>query len=213
MPILTKLTPTKQGRMALFFDGEFTFSVDLETLTKEALIKGKEFSTEELRQLWKETEYQKAKERAFRLLGFKSYTRKMLIQRLEREEFSPETAECVLDRLEELGLIDDLDYAVRCSRDLVHLKKYSRSRVRQELRSRGVEEADIEEALEQLEPDDPCSQIELVLRKKYWKGLSEEKGRRRAVNGLMRLGYSFGDIRQVINDLSDQWSDVADSEE
>lgn len=199
MPVLTKLAPTKQGRMALFFDEEFAFSVDLETLTQFGLQKGMTFSEDEFAQLQEKTQYKKARDRAFKLLGYKSYTRQMLWQRLRQEEFPEETVTEVLDRLEELGLLNDLDYAVRCSKDLLNLKKYSVSRVRQELRHRGVEEADIDRALEQVDCD-PIVQIHQVIEKKYKNGLSDEKGRRRAVNGLLRLGYAYGQIRQALQD-------------
>ena len=130
----------------------------------------------------------------------------MLKQRLQQEDFPVEVVADVLDRLEELGLLDDLDYARRCAADLLHLKKYSVSRVRQELRCRGVEEADIEEALQQIDSD-PLQQIREVVEKKYRSGLSDEKGRRRAVNGLQRLGYSYGQIRQVLNELEIELAD------
>lgn len=199
MPVLTKISPTKQGRMALFFDEEFAFSVDLETLAIFALQSGMEFSDEEYNELLEKTQYKKAKDRAFKLLGYKSYTRWLLKQRLLREEFPMEVVEDVLNRLEELQLLDDLDYARRCSADLIHLKKYSLSRVRQELRSRGVEDADIERALMDAK-EDPLDQIRQVVEKKYRSALSDEKGRRRAVNGLMRLGYPYGQIRQVLGE-------------
>lgn len=199
MPVLTKMSPTKQGRMALFFDEEFAFSVDLETLAIFALQTGMEFTDEEYDELLEKTQYKKAKDRAFKLLGYKSYTRWLLKQRLLREEFPVEVVDEVLDRLEELNLIDDLDYARRCSADLIHLKKYSLSRVRQELRSRGVEEADIDRALMDADSD-PLEQIRQVVEKKYRSALSDEKGRRRAVNGLMRLGYPYGQIRQVLSE-------------
>lgn len=200
MPLLTKLSPTKQGRIALFFDEEFAFSVDLETLAQFGLQKGMEFSEEEYEELLEKTQYKKARDRAFKLLGYKSYTRWLLKQRLVQEEFSAVVVEDVLTRLEELGLIDDLDYAVRCSSDLLHLKKYSLSRVRQELRHRGVGDADIEEALSQVE-NDPLEQIRQVIEKKYRSALADEKGRRRAVNGLLRLGYGYGQIRQVMSEF------------
>lgn len=206
MPILTKLSPTKQGRMALFFDEEFAFSVDLETLAIFGLQAGMSFTDEEYAELVEKTQYKKAKDRAFKLLGYKSYTRWMLKQRLQQEDFPVEVVADVLDRLEELGLLDDLDYARRCAADLLHLKKYSASRVRQELRCRGVEEADIEEALQQIDSD-PLQQIREVVEKKYRSGLSDEKGRRRAVNGLQRLGYSYGQIRQVLNELEIELAD------
>lgn len=199
MPQLTKLSPTKQGRMALFFDDEFAFSVDLETLAQFGLQKGMELSGDELDELIEKTQYKKARDRAFKLLGYKSYTRWLLKQRLLQEDYPQEVVLDVLDRLEELGLIDDLDYARRCSTDLLHLKKYSLSRVRQELRHRGVEEADIDEALAQVDSD-PLDQIRQVVEKKYRYGLGEEKGRRRAVSGLQRLGYGYSQIRQVLSE-------------
>lgn len=199
MPVLTKITPTKQGRLALFFDEEFAFSVDLETLAQFGLQKDMELTEEELEELMEQTQYKKAKDRAFRLLGYKSYTRHLLRQRLLQEDFPQEIVLDVLDRLEELGLIDDLDYARRCAADLLHLKQYSLSRVRQELRHRGVEDADIEEALSTVDCD-PLEQIRQVIEKKYRSALADEKGRRRAVNGLQRLGYSYSLIRQALSE-------------
>ena len=199
MPVLTKISPTKQGRLALFFDEEFAFSVDLETLAQFGLQKDMELTEEELEELTEQTQYKKAKDRAFKLLGYKSYTRWLLKQRLLQEDFPQEIVLDVLDRLEELGLIDDLDYARRCASDLLHLKKYSLSRVRQELRHRGVYDADIEDALSTVDCD-PLEQIRQVIEKKYRSALADEKGRRRAVNGLQRLGYSYSQIRQALSE-------------
>ncbi len=200
MPVLTKLSPTKQGRMALFFDDEFAFSVDLETLAQYGLQKDRSFTTAELSQLLNDTQYKKARDRAFKLLGYKAYTRYLMKQRLLQEDFPPFVVEDVLNRLEDLGFLNDLDYACRCAADLVHLKKFSHSRVRQELQRRGVENTDIEEALSRLE-DDPMEQLQQVIRKKYSRDLDSEKGRRRAVNGLLRLGYSYSQIHQALKDF------------
>ncbi len=201
MPVLTKLSPTKQGRMALFFDDEFTFSVDLETLAQYGLQQGRVFTTAELSQLLNDTQYKKARDRAFKLLGYKAYTRYLMEQKLLQEDVPPFVVEDVLARLEELGFLNDLDYACRCAADLVHLKKFSHSRVRQELRRRGVEDCDIEDALSRLD-DDPLEQLRQVIETKYSRDLDSEKGRRRAVNGLMRLGYSYSQIHQALKDYS-----------
>lgn len=200
MPVLTKIAPTKQGRLALFFDETFAFSVDMETLAQFGLQKDMVLTEEELEELTEQTQYKKAKDRAFKLLGYKSYTRFLLKQRLTQEDFPQEIVLDVLDRLEELGLIDDLDYARRCAADLLHLKRYALSRVRQELRHRGVEEADIDEALSEID-NDPQEQIRQVIEKKYRTALSDEKGRRRTVNGLQRLGYSYSQIRQALSEF------------
>lgn len=203
MPQITKLSPTKQGRMALFLDGDFAFSVDLETLAHFGLRQGLELSPAELSQLLDQTLTQKVKERAFTLLSYKSYTRALLRQRLLGEDLAPEDCvDSVLDRLEELGLLDDRDYALRCAKDLSRLKHYAPGRVRQELRRRGLEQVDIDEALEQCQQD-PGEQIRAVVAKKYRGALGDEKGRRRAVNGLLRLGYSYSQIREALRELTE----------
>src|SRR5699024_7022034 len=116
---------------------------DEETLVRHKLKVGQKFTPEQYEQLKSETQYQKAKEKAFSLLSYKSFPRRQLKERLERD-FSEDCVEDVLDRLQELGLLNGADYALRCARDLFALKHYAPSRVRQELAARGIGSNDIE---------------------------------------------------------------------
>ena len=70
---ITALKETKRGRMAVFFDGEFDFSVDDETLLRHDLKVGKRLDERAYEQLREQTQYQKAKEKAFSLLSRRSY--------------------------------------------------------------------------------------------------------------------------------------------
>lgn len=191
---ITRLQETKGGRMAVFFDDTFDFSVDKETFVRYHLKVGQRYTPAQYEQLVNETQYMKAKEKAFTLLSYKSWTRKLLQQRLE-QDFAPDCVEDVLDRMEQLGLVNDADYAVRCARDLVNLKHYSLNRVRQELELRGISRNDTEDALVQFEDYDEAQAVYAILQKKYGCALREEKGRRRAFNALLRLGYAIEDIR------------------
>ncbi len=103
---------------------------------------GQKFTPAQYEQLKSETQYQKAREKAFSLLSYKSFTRKQLGERLARD-FSEDCVEDVLDRLEELGLINDADYALRCARVVLP------TRVRQELAARGIDRNDIEDVMEE----------------------------------------------------------------
>lgn len=203
MPVITEITVTKKGRFALFLDGEFSFSVDDETLVSEHLQKGSRLSEEDLRRIREETCLRYAKQKALSLLAHKEYTAKMMAQRLMTYEIEEETAWAATQRMEELGLINDLDYAMRCSRDLVNLKRYSPRRAAQELRTRGVPSHCIEEALAQFDGMDNSPAIASVLLKKYYRELDTPKGKNRAVNGLARLGYSPGEVLGVISNLLD----------
>ena len=203
---ITALKETKRGRMAVFFDGEFDFSVDDETLLRHDLKVGKRLDERAYEQLREQTQYQKAKEKAFSLLSRRSYAGAQLRQKLEGD-FSPDCIDRVMERCAELGLIDDLDYAQRAARDLVHLKHYSLSRVRQELAHRGIGQNEIEDALEQFADYDERQALRQLLEKKYAASLREEKGRRRAFSALVRLGYDPREIRGEMEKLRAESSD------
>ena len=80
---ITALKETKRGRMAVFFDGEFDFSVDDETLLRHDLKVGKRLDERAYEQLREQTQYQKAKEKAFSLLSRRSYAGAQLRQKLQ----------------------------------------------------------------------------------------------------------------------------------
>ena len=209
---ITALKETRRGRMAVFFDGEFDFSVDDETLLRHDLKVGKQLDEREYERLREQTQYQKAKEKAFSLLSRRSYPGAQLRQKLEGD-FSPDCIDRVMERCAELGLIDDLDYAQRAARDLVHLKHYSLGRVRQELARRGIGPNEIEDALEQFADYDERQALRQQLEKKYAASLREEKGRRRAFSALVRLGYDPGEIRGEMEKLRAECSDEEPEEQ
>lgn len=209
---ITALKETKRGRMAVFFDGEFDFSVDDETLLRHDLKVGKRLDERAYEQLREQTQYQKAKEKAFSLLSRRSYASAQLRQKLEGD-FSPDCIDRVMERCAELGLIDDLDYAQRAAKDLVHLKHYSLSRVRQELAHRGIGQNEIEDALELFADYDERQALRQLLEKKYAASLREEKGRRRAFSALVRLGYDPGEIRREMEGLRAEFSDEEQEEQ
>lgn len=194
MRTITRLQETKQGRISVFFDGEFDFSVDEETFVLHHLKVGQRYTEEEYQELRQDTQYRRAKEKAFLLLSHHSWTRRMLQERLERD-FAPDCVQEVLDRVEELGLVNDADYALRCARDLVYIKHYALARVRQELAHRGIGRNEIEDALVEFEERNESEAIREILQKKYAEALRQEKGRRRAFSALQRLGYEIGEIK------------------
>ena len=171
--------------------------MDEETFVLHHLKVGQRYTEEQYQELRQDTQYRKAKDKAFLLLSHHSWTRRMLQERLERD-FAPDCVQEVLDRVEELGLVNDADYALRCARDLVHIKHYALARVRQELAHRGIGRNDIEDALVEFEEWDESEAIREILKRKYAETLLQEKGRKRAFSALQRLGYEIGDIKSEI---------------
>lgn len=194
---ITDIRVTKRGRIAIDLDGEFALTLPADLFAQSHLRRGEEIAQERLDELWQEAQAREARERALRLLSSRAYTKKQLEDKLSRvcEE---EAVSGAVERMEELGLLDDQDYALRSARDLRHFKHYSSRRIAQELRQKGIGEAEIEEALSQFEDDDPREELAKVLLRRYPAFSEDEKVRRRAVGALTRLGYSYEDIRYVM---------------
>ena len=194
---ITQITPTQKGRYALFADGAFLFSVHPDILAAAHLKVGDQLTVERLEELRVESEFKITKERALRLLGTRSYTAAQLRERLERYA-EPDIAAQTVERMEELGLIDDEQYALACARDLLRLKGYAPRRIYQELCRRGIAQWMAQEAVNGLEEDQSDQRLLELVRRKYGKSLGDPKGKQRAFQGLARLGYGYEEIRRAI---------------
>ena len=130
-------------------------------------------------------------------------TRKQLADLLAKRQVPQDAADEVLDRFIEVGLINDADYANEWVRQRHLLRKTSRSVLRMELRTKGIGDALIEEALAQIDNDDEYQAArELAERKLRQLSQYDEATKRRRVGSLlMRKGYSGTLANQVVSEL------------
>lgn len=200
---ITRVAQTKRGRFSLYTEEGFLFSVHPEVFALSGLGQGAEVSIQALEELRRQSELKTAKEKALSLLGHSSRTKKQLYERLARHA-DEEAAEAATRRMEELGLVDDADYARRFANDMLHLKNWAPRRVAQELRRKGVDAETVESCLEELADFDPVEKITGIIQRKYLPLLGEQKGRNRAINALLRLGYDYEDIRSALRRIEQE---------
>ncbi len=205
--MLTAAEPRKNGLVALFLDGEKAVDLDAETYLKSGLKPGDELTDERLHDLLGASDARRAERKAMELLGFRARSQKELALRLSRS-VPREAAEKAAERMTELGLVNDEDYARRLARELFGRRHFASGRVRMELVRRGIPRDLAERAAAEAEPDPGDALRELVGRK-YARDLGDEKGRRRAVAALRRMGYRWDDIRHVMNEFA---ADTEDGE-
>lgn len=146
-------------------------------------------------------DYSKARAVVLRKLTGSAKSRHQLAQSLRERDFSEEIIATVLDRMEEVQLIDDLEFARTWVRTRHELKGLGSAALRRELQERGVDPTDIEGALEQLSAEDEdAAAAELIANKlrgvslPVGHGPQERKERdkitRRLVGMLARRGHS-----------------------
>lgn len=185
--------------MHLYIDGEYSFTVSRDFWLACGAYSGQQLGDEELCDLRERAEHYAAKQRAYRILSQREHSRKELEDKLSRS-YSRELACKIADEMQGFGYIHDDEYAKMLVRELSERKKFGASRIRIELKKRGVGNDDIEEAMALLEEEDFRERILQLLDTKYSRDLDSEKGRRKVFSALMRLGYRSDDIRGAMRD-------------
>lgn len=150
-----------------------------------------------------EEEYRKARERALYLLDYKDYSYVDLFHKLEKN-YSEETCYRVMDKMVEMGTINDRRYAEGLARHYVEVKKFGRYRALREMRQKGLTAQVAEEALEEYDGTYYERLYELV-ESKYLRYLDDDKGITRTKNALVRYGYSYDLIKEVLRDIEEEY--------
>lgn len=196
---ITEAAVRRRRLYLLRLDNDAEHTVDRQTFDESPYRVGVEITEEQLETLLAQSQYNRARERALYLLGLRDYACGELEKKLYTEA-TPEVAASVVDRLREVGLLDDARYAVRLARHLSEYKQYPRRRIEQELRHRGIDPATVSDAVAALGGED-FEQALALLEKKYYNKLSTPEDRRRVTAALARRGFSYGAIRRAMDAL------------
>lgn len=222
---IEKLEPSqhKQGRWLVWMDDASVVRVGEGDVVSLGLYAGKELSDEEGEALVAAEERSRLMERAVGLLSLRPMSRKELLDKLcapprpkrgkypyERldveDEPNPEVlqaqrealreqAEGVADRLTDLGLLNDEEYARTVVRHYV-AKGYGPRKIRDELYRRGVPREYWEDAMEEREPDE--GQIDKLVRQKLRNAEPTRENLKKASDYLARRGYGWEEIATAL---------------
>lgn len=140
-----------------------------------------------------------------RQLAMGPRTRAQLETKLRERDCDPQLSRQVLDRMSEVGLVDDEAYAEMYVRSKQESKGLAASALRHELRSKGVAEDTIDAALEEVDPETEKVQARELVRRRLrtMRGLDLEVQTRRLAGFLARKGYGSGISYQVIREALD----------
>ena len=191
---IEQLKPSQRvaGRwLAVMEDGSILRLGENEVLNF-SLYAGRELTDQEAEQLTASAEKNSRRERALNLAAGKPMSRRELERKLAGWGAGEEEQAAVCGRLEELGILNDAQYAQLVVRHY-SAKGYGERKLRDELYRRRVPRELWDEALEQAA--DPADSIDAFLRKKLRGAeLSDPKVRKRLSDALARRGFRGEDI-------------------
>lgn len=223
---IAKLEPSqhKTGRWLVWLEDGALLRVSEGDVVSLTLYTGKELDRWEAEELECAAERSKLNERALDLLSARPMSRKELLDKLtaprrrsgsgrkgreseperdpeererEREKLR-DMAEKVCDRMEELGLLNDREYAAAVARRYA-AKGYGPRKLRDELYRRGVSRMYWEEALAGAAPEEEGQEVlDCLLEKKLRGAEPTRENLKRASDYLARRGFGWSEISEAI---------------
>lgn len=200
--IITALNKEKKHLTRISLDDENELLIDNDVCSEKGLKCGVYLDDEDISALKHESDYRRAKSRALWYLDRMDYTEKGLYQKLVKAGFGSRASAEVMARFVELGIIDDRrfaeNFAARCNDANI-----SRREALSKMMNKGVPYDLAKEILEEA-PVDEEEQIMQVIRKKYERKLNAPNGPERVYAALIRKGFSFSAVRNVLKKYSDE---------
>lgn len=147
-----------------------------------------------------------ARDIVLRKLTAQQRSRSELAKALKERDVPDDAAGQVLDRMEDVGLVDDAAFAESWVQSRQSRRGLSRRALRQELFNKGVDREDIDDALSAVTPEDELAAATALAEKKLraMPGLERDVTYRRLAGALARRGFSAGLTSQVLASLLDQ---------
>ena len=203
--LVTQVTELSKSRSKVYIDQKFAFVLYKGELRLYHIKEGEPLKEEDYRAIMEEVLPKRAKLRAMNLLQGREYTTSQLRTKLQQGFYPPKIIEQAIDYVAGFHYIDDLRYAV----DYItyHEDSRSRRRIEQDLQSKGILAATIEEAWQVWRENggkqDEQAMIRELLYKKHYdtEGETDWKERQKIYAFLARKGFSAEAIRKAIGGM------------
>ncbi len=200
----------KQNKIHIFCDGEYKFTVDAEYWFSCPYHGINNIDNEEeLAVFYEAVGSRCAFIAGLRFLSYRDHSEKELINKLVQKGHKYDYALSACEKLKEYRYIDDERFAENYSKNLIDRKGMSIRGIKNELSRKGISREIADNVCENLD-NDPISVIIDLLNKKYSRYLSDEKGVRKTVASLQRLGYRWSDINSAMRRLEVETEEIDD---
>ena len=203
---IERLEPSQHvdRRWLVFLSGGELLRVGESEVVAFGLYKGMEVTDALYAGLTEAAKLGAAKAKALEYLSHRTLSRRELVDKLtarprDREKepaATGEQAEEIADWLEELGYLNDAEYARSVARHY-SAKGWGERKIRDELWKRGVARDLWDQAME--EAQEPEDGVDAFLQKRFKGAAPDRKELKRAADALARRGYRWNEIREGLN--------------
>ena len=195
----------KANKIHISIDGEYRLTVDADFWFSSGYVSGDEIDEEQYKVLADKIAKRRCFNRALNILSRRDHCEKELFNKLRRTD-GDEAAAHAVERVKSLGYINDERYSQNLAEELGSRKGYGLRAIRSELIKRGVDRETADNTINSITLDE-SDNIRVLLEGKFSRKLATEKGRKQVFAALMRLGYSYSDIRSALSEYNENYED------
>lgn len=199
----------KHNKIHIICDGEYTFTVDAEYWFSSPYCSKNEIENEEQAAFLDAVGSRCAFIAGLRLLSYRDHSEKELVLKLVQKGHKKIYAEKAVEKLKEYRYVDDERVAEIYAKDLFERKSMSVNGIVSELCRKGISREIAVNTAEKLD-NEPILRIIDLLNTKYSRYLNDEKGIRKTVAALQRLGYRWPDINSALRQHQIETEDYGD---
>ena len=200
----------KQNKIHISCDGVYMFTVDAEYWYSSPYFNKESIDNdEELAAFYEAVGSRCAFIAGLRILSYRDHSAKETVTKLVQKGHKRDYAESAVEKLKEYGYINDERYAKYLSESLLERKGMNIRAIKTELIQKGISKEIADNVTESLDFD-PILRIIELLNTKYARKISDEKGVKRTVASLQRLGYKWSDINSAFRRLEIETEDIDD---
>lgn len=199
----------KQNKIHISIDGEYKFTVDAEYWFSCPYYGKENIDDGEQAAFLEAVGSRSAFIAGLRILSYRDHSEKELLQKLRQKGINKLYAEKAVEKLKDYGYINDERVAEYYAKSLSERKGMSKNGIKNELKRKGISSEMADIVAESLDFD-PILRIIELLNTKYSRYLNDEKGVRKTVAALQRLGYRWSDIKSAFRQLEVETEDNDD---
>ena len=182
-------------RYSIFIDGRYSFSLGSQKFLELKLAKGQQKDQRRLSILKKEAINDKLYSQTLRYCSIRLHSQKEIEAYLQRKQTDPKIHREIIDRLNKIGLVNDLAF----SKAWVNNRRrrfFSQRRIIQELRKKGVSNEIIASSISDDESDDSVTISELIRKKRQLAKYAYDD--LKLMRYLSQQGYNYENIKKAV---------------
>jgi regulatory protein len=191
----------QRDRYSVFVDEKYSFSLSAQALLDSKLNSGLELTKEQIADYKQLSSDDKLYNRTLRWIAMRPRSVWETEFYLKRKDASPEQIEQIVNKLSNLGFLDDKAFAEAFVHDRRTLRSMSTRRLQLELKKKHVSSEVIDQVISEDETDEPDMLRELIRRKRQQSKYRDDE--LKLMQYLARQGFSYGDIKDALAELEE----------